>query len=142
MAMEIRAARPEHDAAIAALHGACFADAWPEDMISRRRDCFLVAEDTGALAGYVMLTSVLDEGSIDSIAVQPELRCCGVGDALTAAAIRRGREMKLSFITLEVRAGNRAALALYEKRGFTEAGRRKNYYEKPREDAILMTLVL
>lgn len=142
MAMEICAARQEHDAAIAALHGACFADIWPEDMISRRRDCFLVAEEAGTLAGYVMLTAVLDEGSIDSIAVAEAFRRRGVGDALTAAAIRRGRERGLSFITLEVRAGNEAALALYEKHGFTEAGRRKNYYEKPREDAILMTLVL
>ena len=140
--MEIFAARPAHDAAIETLHGICFADAWPEDLLSRRRDCFLVAEEAGEICGYVMLTTVLDEGSIDSIAVSPSQRRRGVGDALTAAAIRRGRELGLSFITLEVRAGNKAALALYEKHGFTEAGRRKGYYEKPREDAIIMTLVL
>lgn len=140
--MEIFAARPAHDAAIAALHGICFSDVWPEDLLSRRRDCFLVAEEAGEICGYVMLTTVLDEGSIDSIAVSPSQRRRGVGDALTAAAIRRGRELGLSFITLEVRAGNKTALALYEKHGFTEAGRRKGYYEKPREDAIIMTLVL
>ena len=140
--MEIYTARPEHDAAIAALHEACFSDVWPEDMISRRRDCFHVAETAGEIFGYVMLTTVLDEGSIDSIAVSPSQRRRSVGDALTAAAICRGRELGLSFITLEVRAGNKAALALYEKHGFAVSGRRKGYYEKPREDAIIMTLVL
>ena len=45
----------------------------------------------------------------------------------------------LSFITLEVRPGNAAAIALYEKFGFVEVGRRKNYYEKPKEDALIMT---
>ena len=53
---------------------------------------------------------------------------------------RRGRERKLSFLTLEVRASNDPAIALYEKHGFVEVGRRRGYYEKPKEDAILMTL--
>lgn len=111
-------------------------------MAERMRGRFLVAEDAGAAVGYIMLSRVLDEGSVDSIAVAPEYRRRGAADALMREAIRRGRETGLALITLEVRAGNAPAIALYGKHGFLEAGRRKNYYIRPREDAILMTLVL
>ena len=82
------------------------------------------------------------EGSLDNIAVAPEHRRRGVAEALLSALEAMGRARALSFITLEVRASNQAAVALYEKHGFARVGRRTNYYEKPREDAILMTLVL
>ena len=140
--MTIENARPEHDGAIAALDARCFPDPWPEDRIARLRERFAVALEGETLLGYLALSTVLDEGSIDNIAVLPEYRRRGVAEALLRAAIRRGRERALAFITLEVRAGNAPAIALYEKHGFARVGRRKNYYEKPREDAILMTLVL
>ena len=89
-----------------------------------------------------MLSSVLDEGSLDNIAVSLDHRRHGVADALMDAAGAWGRARELSFITLEVRASNGPAIALYDKHGFVTVGRRTNYYEKPREDAILMTLVL
>ncbi len=144
MAVEITGARPEHVSAIAALEKICFpGDPWPADLIGRLRENFAVAlDEDGAVAGYLALSSVLDEGSIDNVAVDPARRRRGIADALTEDAVRRGRASGLAFLTLEVRAGNEAALRLYEKHGFRPAGRRKNYYEKPREDAILMTLVL
>ena len=61
-----------------------------------------------------------------------------IAEALLDAYIQYGRE-HLAFLTLEVRAGNAPAIALYRKHGFQEAGRRKNYYQQPREDAIIMT---
>ncbi len=141
--MIIRQATTEDVPAIAALEVVCFpADPWPEDFIARRVDKMLVAEDEGVLCGYASLASVLDEGSLDSVAVAPERRRRGAADGLMDAMIRRGREKALAFITLEVRASNQAALRLYEKHGFVPVGRRTNYYEKPREDAIIMTLVL
>ncbi len=140
--MLIRNATTEDIPAIAMLETACFSDPWPEDYIGRRLDKMLVAEQDGAFLGYAALASVLDEGSLDSIAVVPEHRRQGAADALLAAMIRRGRERDLSFITLEVRASNGPAIALYKKHGFAQVGRRSNYYEYPREDAILMTLVL
>ena len=140
--MTITKARPEHDAALAALEEICFPDPWPVDMIGRLREKFTVALEGDVLMGHLVLSTVLDEGSIDNVAVSPEYRRRGVADALVLDAIARGREMGLAFITLEVRAGNDPAIALYRKHGFGEVGRRKNYYEKPREDAILMTLVL
>lgn len=140
--MTIEKARPEHDEALAALEACCFSDPWPVDMIGRLRDRFTVALAGETLVGHIVLSAVLDEGSIDNVAVSPEYRRRGVADALVRDAIARGRDMGLAFITLEVRAGNDPAIALYRKHGFVEVGRRKNYYEKPREDAILMTLVL
>jgi len=140
--MTIEKARPEHDGALAALEEICFSDSWPVDMIGRLREKFTVALDGDALMGHIVLSMVLDEGSIDNVAVSPAYRRRGVADALVRDAIVRGRDMGLAFITLEVRAGNDPAIALYRKHGFVEVGRRKNYYEKPREDAILMTLVL
>ena len=141
--MTICNAQPEHVAAIAALEKRCFpADPWPEDLIGRLHSRFILAMEGGELLGYGVLSSILDEGSLDNIAAAPERRHAGVGSALLTEIIRQGREKGLAFITLEVRAGNEPAIGLYKKHGFIPVGRRKNYYEKPREDAILMTLVL
>ena len=104
---------------------------------------FLTAETAdGAVVGYVGMLYVLDEGYISNVAVRPDCRRQGVAEALLAALEARGRALMLSFLTLEVRASNAAAIALYEKRGYRAAGRRKNYYEKPAEDAVIMTLTL
>ena len=140
--MTIEKARPEHIKALAALEKECFSDPWPEDMIGRMADKFAVALEGDALMGYIVLSTVLDEGNIDNVAVSPAYRRRGVADVLVADAVARSRDMGLAFLMLEVRAGNEPAIALYRKHGFREVGRRKNYYEKPREDAILMTLVL
>ena len=141
--MTIRDVRQEDIPTIAALESACFSDPWPEDFIARRAENILVAAaEDGAVLGYAAQSDVLDEGSLDSLAVDPAYRRRGVGDALLDAAVRRARDRDLAFVTLEVRAGNGAAIALYEKHGFARVGRRTNYYERPREDAILMTLVL
>ena len=85
------------------------------------------------------MRTVLDEGYISNIAVSPALRRQGVGMALVQALQREGKTRGLSFLTLEVRVGNREARRLYERAGFREVGLRPGYYEKPREDALLMT---
>ena len=142
--MHIENAQPEHIPDIAALERVCFpADPWPEELIDRWIDRYTVAVDgNGAVTGFLVLSSVLDEGSVDNVAVAPEHRRRGIADALVADAVRCAREAELAVLTLEVRASNDPAIRLYEKHGFREVGRRRNYYEKPREDAILMTLVL
>ena len=140
--MRIEPAGAEHVPAIAALERECFSDPWPEDMIARLAERFTVALEDGAVCGYLALSSVLDEGSVDNIAVAPAFRRRGIGDALLSDAVGRGRAAGLAFLTLEVRASNLPALRLYEKHGFRAVGRRKNYYDRPREDAILLTKVL
>lgn len=92
------------------------------------------------MLGYAVVSVVLDEGNLDNIAVAPEHRRQGVADALLSALTGFGRE-HLAALMLEVRASNAPAIALYEKHGFTAVGRRRNYYDAPREDAVLMTLI-
>lgn len=140
--MTIRKAGPEDVPVIAALEEECFSEPWPEDMIGRLREHFTVALEEETVAGYLVLSTVLDEGNIDNVAVSPAYRRRGIADALVENAVARGRESGLAVLMLEVRASNIPAIRLYEKHGFEAVGRRKNYYTKPREDAILMTLVL
>ena len=100
---------------------------------------FIVAQNgEGTVLGYAGLHVVLDEWYIDNVAVLPEYRRLGVADALLGAFARFG-EAHLAFLTLEVRPSNAAAIALYEKHGFVQEGRRKDYYTDPREDALLLT---
>ena len=141
--MRIERARPEDADAIAALERRCFSDPWPAAVIGRRIGSFLTARAAdGALMGYLCLSHVLDEGSIDNVAVAPECRRQGTADALLDAALDEAGTLGLSFITLEVRASNGPAIALYEKHGYARVGVRPGYYEAPREDAILMTRFL
>ena len=87
---------------------------------------------------YIVLV-VLDEGYITNVAVRPECRRNGIAQKLLQVFLDFAQAHKLAFLTLEVRASNYGAIALYGSRGFRGVGRRKNYYEHPREDAIIMT---
>ena len=132
-----------HLAGVAALERLCFSQPWNEAMLAEElynpTASFLVAEgENGEVLGYAGLHVIVDEGYIDNVAVEPDARRHGVASALLDVFCRFG-EVNLAFLTLEVRASNQAAIALYEKHGFTQAGLRKNYYDKPREDAVLMT---
>ena len=130
--------------AAAALEAACFSHPWTERQLAADLDNDLLSlwaaegEDE-ALLGYAEVRAVLDEGTLERIAVAPAARRRGIGEALLARLIREGRG-RLAFLTLEVRAGNAAAIGLYEKLGFREVGRRRNYYREEGEDALLLTL--
>ena len=101
---------------------------------------FLVAEgEDGSVLGYAGLHVVLDEGYITNVAVRPDCRKQGVAGKLLQVFLDFAQANHLAFLTLEVRASNYPAIALYGSRGFRGVGRRKNYYEHPREDAIMMT---
>ena len=129
---------------IEAIERQCFSCPWTleqlRSQLSDDRHVFLAAvAESGAVLGYVGMMFVLDEGYISNVAVAPDFRRQGVADALIAALMRRAEERRLAFVTLEVRAGNEPAKALYSKHGFVPVGRRKKYYDLPKEDAILMT---
>ncbi len=121
----------------------CFSMPWTkEQLISQLPDdmhVFLAADIGGEMAGYVGMMHVVDEGYISNVAVAPEYRRRGIADALISALIARCEALALAFVTLEVRRGNAGAVALYKKHGFLPVGERKDYYELPREDALLMT---
>ncbi|MBR6113574.1 MAG: ribosomal protein S18-alanine N-acetyltransferase [Oscillospiraceae bacterium] len=145
MRTEIRV-RPAEEAdipAVAALEAETFALGASEAVLRRMLAggaVLLTAREGGELLGYGYFTSVLDEGSVGNIAVRPAYRRRGVGRALTEAMAAAARERGLAFLTLEVRESNLAARRLYERCGFRTEGVRKNYYEKPTENALIMTL--
>lgn len=121
----------------------CFSLPWTiEQLRSQLPDehhIILTALEGEHLLGYVGMMYVLDEGYISNVAVAPEARRKGIGDALIEELMRRAELLGLAFVTLEVRQSNAPAASLYEKHGFTTVGKRKNYYDLPREDAVLMT---
>ncbi len=121
-----------------------FSEPWTADSFERAidsgTDIYLVAEEDGEIAGYCGLWGVIDEGQITNVAVVPKFRRRGVAKELLTRLLSEAREHKLSVFTLEVRVSNRPAIALYEKFGFKVEGIRKDFYRKPREDAMIMWL--
>ena len=137
--LSLSPAAPADLPSIAALEELCFSLPRPLEQLGRALPDFTVARFNGAFAGYADMLTVLDEGQIGNVAVVPEFRRRGIGAALLDSLLRSGAANALSFLTLEVRAGNLPAIALYESRGFAVVGRSPNYYERPREDALFMT---
>ena len=101
-----------------------------------------VAEYGAEKAGYGEIRFVAGEAQIYNIAIAPEFRREGIGEALLRHMIAKAEDNGCELVTLEVRGGNEAAMALYTKLGFREVGRRKGYYAKGGEDAVLMDLNL
>ena len=135
----------DHLDEVAELERICFSVPWSRNMLAEELDnllsAFLVAlDDSDRVVGYAGLQVVLDEGYITNVAVRPECRRQGIAAKLLQVFLDFATANKLAFLTLEVRASNYDAIALYGSRGFRSVGRRKNYYEHPKEDAIIMTL--
>lgn len=139
--------RPEHLDDILLMEQQCFSVPWThEQLMAQLSDfmhIFLAAEDeNGRAVGYAGLMYVLDEGYISNVAESPDRRREGIADMLLTELYERAKAKKLSFLTLEVRESNIPAQSLYKKHGYTEVGRRKAYYSRPKEDAVLMTCFL
>ena len=137
-------ARPEHLDALETLEQLCFSMPWDRATLASQlpdtMHVFLVAVDaSGAVQGYVGMMHVLDEGYISNVAVAPSARRQGIGDRLIEELLHRAKALELAFVTLEVREHNEPAQALYRKHGFAPVGKRRNYYQAPAEDAVLMT---
>ena len=99
---------------------------------------YVVAVSEGKVLGYGGFRQVLDEAHIMNIAVAAEHRGQGIGRRLMEGLLSLCPPLGILYITLEVRRSNAAALRLYEAVGFSAAGIRPGYYEKPREDAVIM----
>ena len=122
----------------------CFSRPWSKRMLGEELEnqcaAFLVAEDeNGTVLGYAGLLVMLDEGYITNVAVFPEYRRLGVAAKIIEVYMNFAAANDLAFLTLEVRPSNEAAIALYRRFGFEEVGRRKNYYDLPKEDALILT---
>lgn len=99
---------------------------------------YLVVENQGEIIAYCGLWVVLDEGQITNVAVKEEYQRHGIGKTMLKRLLEESSELGAKAFTLEVRVSNYKAIALYEKLGFTKEGQRKNFYDKPLEDAIIM----
>ena len=102
----------------------------------------LVAEDENAVLGFLVARPNESEWELENIAVITEARRCGLGTALVGELSRCARLSAATSLILEVRESNGAARALYEKSGFLQEGRRKDYYRTPEEVAVLYRLPL
>lgn len=131
-----------HLDAIAALEFACFSDPWSRRSVASELEnewsLWLVAEEENAVAGYVGSQLVPPEADVMNLAVAPEKRRTGVAQRLLDALFLELRVRGITSLALEVRASNLPAQKLYEKNGFVQVGRRKNYYVNPREDALIL----
>ena len=99
---------------------------------------YVVAEQEGVLLGFAGAHIILDEGHITNVAVIKEARGHGLGRLLMDALMQLAANLGARYLTLEVRASNAAALALYQSFGFIKVSVRKKYYEDNGEDALLM----
>ncbi len=131
-----------HVAQVAALEKVCFADPWSEKSIAGELcnplSLWVVAMEGNTLAGYIGSQSVMGESDMMNVAVDPAFRRCGIAQMLIEKLIAELTVKGNHSLTLEVRAGNAPAIALYQKMGFRQAGCRPNYYRNPKEDALIL----
>ena len=138
----IRTMSERDSSAVWELEKKCFSVPWSEEsiraMFSEKGYWNLTARDDGSLVGYIGMKAVLDEADITNVAVDPDRRRQGIGKMLLRGLLAKAGELGIRRIFLEVRVSNTAARALYEQAGFRTVDVRKNYYEKPKEDAYIM----
>ena len=138
----IRKMKAEDVPQIATLEAACFSVPWDAASLAAELEnplsLWLTAAEGQTVAGYIGSQSVLGEADMMNLAVAPSHRRQGIARALVLELIRELTAAGVTCLTLEVRAGNAPALALYESLGFAEIGLRKNYYIRPREDAKIL----
>ena len=137
----------DHLDEVAELERICFSAPWSRNMLAEELDnalsAFLVALDgDGKVVGYAGLQVILDEGYITNVAVRPDCRRRGIARELVGRMLALMAEKGVRSVLLEVRESNLPARNCYAQAGFTVVGRRKNYYEAPKEDALLMGRIL
>ena len=137
--IEIVRMNESHVSAVSELERQNFSEPWPEiavrSELTNALALWLVAVEDGVVVGYVGSQTVLQEADMMNIAVADTHRRRGIARLLVEELIR---QLDAYQLTLEVRASNAPAIALYEKLGFTQVGLRKNYYHKPKEDALIL----
>ncbi len=142
MSTEIKNLTPENAPAVAEIEKVCFSHPWSEATLksemSDEHAHFFGAYFNGDLAGYIGGRTLFGETEIFNVAVLPEFRRKGLAKALIDRFIEEARAKETEKIFLEVRTSNLPAINLYEKEGFVFCGIRKNYYQDPTENAILM----
>lgn len=140
--MEIKKMTGEEVPAVAELEKRIFSMPWSEqgfyDTLTMENVIFLTAIEDGQLLGYCGIYLAADEGEITNVAVAPEHRRRGIAERLVRTLLEETKPLGIRNYILEVRASNAGAIGLYRKLGFAVSGVRKNFYQKPAEDAVVM----
>lgn len=134
-----------HLDSVAQLEAQCFSLPWSrqafaEELAAENAVYLVCLGEEGELLGYGGMRHAAGEFYVDNMAVSPEHRRQGVGRAILSTLIKQARELGGSFLSLEVRPSNQGAVALYTQLGLKPMGLRKNFYDCPREDGMIMTI--
>lgn len=140
--MNIRFMREEDLEQVWNIEQTLFSKPWSKqdffEALSKEENLYIVAEEKKQILGYCGIWGVAGEGQITNVAVKKEYQGKGIATSLFGDLLKKGETKNFHAYTLEVRAGNSRAIHLYENMGFVSAGVRKNFYELPKEDAIIM----
>ena len=127
---------------VAQLECACFSHPWSEKAIAGELrnplSLWLVAVENAQVIGYIGSQSVMGEADVMNVAVLEECRNRGIGRCLIAELVTALKSVGVYCLTLEVSASNEPAIHLYHAMGFSQVGRRPNYYTAPKEDALIL----
>ena len=139
---------PAHLQGVAELEKLCFSSPWSAQSLELLTNdgigvgylCLATSAPNTepVVAAYGGMLITVDEGQITNVAVHPDHRRKGYGAAIVRSLLRHAKDAKLDSVSLEVRVSNTAAINLYKAAGFVEMGRRKAFYQKPTEDALVM----
>ncbi len=142
MIIQIREMQSQDVDAVTALEENCFSMPWKrhdfEEILTNPDRVYLVAEADKVIIGGCMLTMIAGEGDVSNVAVTESCRGQHIATALLAALLQYGEEKGILDFTLEVREQNHAAIRLYENAGFASEGIRPNFYDKPKDNAVIM----
>ena len=135
--------QPAHIDQMAQIEIECFSVPWSREALLEELDnpyahYVVCCDKAGNVVGYIGSRIVLDEADITNVAVRPQYRRRGIAARLVSMMLEQMAEKGVVSVLLEVRESNLPAQKCYERAGFTVVGRRKNYYELPKEDALLM----
>jgi ribosomal-protein-alanine N-acetyltransferase len=145
----LRRMKEEDLSAVRTIEALCFSNPWSDNTFrgeiqntSVSFPMVVVRRPGDAVVAYIIFWQIRDDVQVNNVAVHPDYRGLGLGEAMMRYAIAKVRDAGATFMTLEVRQSNTPAVMLYRKLGFEIMGTRKNYYTKPDEDAFVMALVL
>ncbi|MEB3330285.1 MAG: ribosomal protein S18-alanine N-acetyltransferase [Candidatus Sericytochromatia bacterium] len=140
--LEIRKMQPSDLPRVVAVERACFGERWSqaafENELANAQSTYFVSLHAGVIVGYAGYWLILEEAHITTIGTDPAHQGKGFGERLLLHLVEHAARAEARWVTLEVRVSNQAAIALYEKYGFTSLGRRRGYYHDNHEDALVM----
>ena len=144
--MQIRPMEREDCEQVAVIEAASFSMPWSlrafTDTVEKQNFRYFVAEEAGEILGYCGFLYVLDEAEIPNVCVKESARKRGVGRQMMTVLMEEAKKLGMAVLYLEVRESNQPARGLYKSLGFEENGIRKNFYEQPVENAVLMSKTL